>query len=90
MNLILLSYDLRDPGRNYEPLYREIKKMGTAEHVLKSVWLLKTQLNTVEIRDTLVRFLDSNDGIIVCQLNGAAAWQNVDVDNNTVKNVLSI
>jgi len=41
MSVFLISYDLRKPDYNYEPLYAALKKVN-AKHVQDSVWGLNT------------------------------------------------
>jgi hypothetical protein len=41
------------------------------------MFIVKTDLTCVQVRDDLDRFLDANDRIFVAELTGAAAWRNV-------------
>jgi hypothetical protein len=76
MSKMLVSYDLRKPGRNYQPLYARLDAWG-AKRVLESVWIMTANATEEEVRDDLLKYMDANDGILVVGLNGAAAWSSV-------------
>lgn len=80
MSLYLISYDLDQPGQNYDQLIAALKGKG-ATRVLYSAWALRTGSNAVQIRDWVKQFVDSNDRILVCPLEGWASW-NTMVDIN--------
>ena len=65
----IVSYDLRKPERNYEDLIKELKSFGTWWHQTGSVWIIVTSKTTVEVRDYLKQFVDSNDKLFVAQIN---------------------
>lgn len=44
MTLYNIDYDLRNPGRNYEPLYDAIKSYGQWAHPLDSMWIIETEI----------------------------------------------
>lgn len=71
----LLTYDLRTPGRDYSKLYEAIKKYDYAKPA-ESCYILKTSETCVQVRDYLFKYMDSNDGLFVAELTGAAAWYN--------------
>ncbi len=73
----LISYDLNRPGQNYEPLYRELERLG-AQRVLLSAWVLRSNSTPKQLADHLLRYIDSNDRLIVVDASSGAAWsQNV-------------
>ena len=43
MSSIIIEYDLRQPGRDYEALYNAIKSYEAWAHVTESTWLIKTE-----------------------------------------------
>ena len=73
MALYLISYDLKNPGRNYVPVYNLLARLR-AQRVLESVWLLESVAGAVAIRDTLAGVADGNDAVVVIELTKAAAW----------------
>ena len=74
MTIQQISYDLRAPGRNYQPLYDAIKSYGAWCHALESTWLVVTTENSGTVWSKLARYLDSNDGLLVTGLTAEAAW----------------
>ena len=69
-----ISYDLNNPGQNYDNLIEAIKKYGTYCKMNKSDWIISTNDNATTIRNNLKKYLDSNDRLFVGQLTGVAAW----------------
>lgn len=65
----VVAYDLRKPDRNYEDLIKELKSFGTWWHQTGSVWIIVTSKTTVEVRDYLKQFIDSNDKLFVSQIS---------------------
>lgn len=64
-----ISYDLRKPEQNYDALYNAIKSYGTWWHQTESVWIVVTKENAVNIRDFLIKQIDSNDKLFVVALH---------------------
>ena len=77
MTSMIIEYDLRAPGRNYDDLYKAIKAYGVWAHITESTWFIKTNENCAQVRDKLLKHMDSNDRIFVAVLTGVAAWRNV-------------
>ena len=67
MSVILVTYDLKQPGRNYAPVHDYLKKHTYCKG-LESVWLLDTYKNPATIRDELKPLVDKNDKIFVVKL----------------------
>jgi hypothetical protein len=74
MKTYLITYDLYRPGQQYTGLTDAIKGSGTWAHIQQSVWVIKSNLNAVSIRDILSAYLDQNDKLFVCELGNEAAW----------------
>jgi hypothetical protein len=77
MNSYLITYDLLSPGQDYTDLFEAIKKLGSWSHCLESIWIVKSNISSSEIRDKLNNNIDSNDKLLVVKLNGEAAWINL-------------
>ncbi|TMV94200.1 hypothetical protein FGG78_03960 [Thioclava sp. BHET1] len=83
MAIVLVTYDLKQPGRNYQPVYDYLKGFTYCKD-LESVWLLDTQQSTSQIRDALKQRIDANDKVFVTKLArdwasfnfGCAEWLN--------------
>ena len=85
MTSMIIEYDLRSPGRNYDDLYRAIKSYGAWAHITESTWFIKTSESCVQVRDKLLALMDGNDCIFVAVLTGVAAWNNVLCDSEYLK-----
>ncbi|OYZ18936.1 MAG: hypothetical protein B7Y39_12955 [Bdellovibrio sp. 28-41-41] len=64
-----ISYDLKNPGQNYDGLIEKIKSLGAWAHPCESYWLVDTQLNSAAVFNILKAFLDGNDVMIVSRFN---------------------
>ena len=63
--VFLISYDLRQPGRDYADLHKAIKSFATWAKPLESVWLVDTYLSAKDIYARLSPYLDQNDLIFI-------------------------
>ncbi len=68
----LISYDLDKPGQNYTGLISDLQRSG-AVRVLKSAWVINTSWSAVQIRDWVKQRTDSNDRVVVTELDNWAA-----------------
>ena len=68
MAIILLTYDLISPGRDYAPVHEHIKTNYTWCKGLESVWLLDTTYTVAQIRDALKNLIDDNDKLFVVRI----------------------
>ena len=64
---VLITYDLRKPGQDYQKLYDAICSIGQARKILQSVWVVKTSRKVPDIQEYLSKFIDSNDKLFVTQ-----------------------
>jgi hypothetical protein len=71
----LISYDLMAPGKNYEPLWDALRKIG-AVRVLESEWLCR-RVNTSPkgLAEYCVHFMDANDKIFVTEVADNYAYR---------------
>lgn len=76
-NSKIITYDLCNPGQNYDKLYEKIKSYGVWAHICESTWFISTSDSCVTVRDNLNSTLDNNDRLFVAELTGTAAWNNV-------------
>jgi len=71
MSIYTISYDLSNPGRDYESLSNAIKSYGNWWHQSGSVWLISSDtVSSSVIRDYLKGFIDRNDKLFVAKLSG--------------------
>lgn len=67
---IQVNYDLRKPGRNYEPVYDYLKSFSAWSRPLGSLWLVRTSKSAVTVRNELKRLVDGNDRVITFDVTG--------------------
>jgi len=77
MTSLIIEYDLRAPGRDYDSLFSAIKAYGIYAHITESTWFIKTNDSCIQVRDNLLAYMDTNDRLFVAALTGVAAWRNV-------------
>ncbi len=75
MAVLLVTYDLKAPGRNYGPVHDYLKTFTYCKG-LDSVWLLDTEKKTAAVRDHLKTLVDSNDEVFVVRLMQSWATYN--------------
>lgn len=73
MTVYQINYDLRKQ-RNYEALYERIKAYQSWCQPLESCWIISSSQSAEQIRDNLGAVMDTDDGLLVTELNGNAAW----------------
>lgn len=66
--IILVSYDLRKPGKDYGGLYEQLKITGAWWHHLDSTWLVQTTETPNQLYNRLRVHLDGNDFILLCEI----------------------
>lgn len=70
-----ISYDLREPGRNYEKVSNCIKSLGSWAKIHKSFWYVKSPLTADEAVAKIKAVLDANDLVYVVDASSNhAAW----------------
>lgn len=74
MDSYLIAYRLNDPEKDYSDLLDKIKEEYDTWYILDSTWLIKSNLNANQIRDSLKPYIDSNDKLLVVRLSGEGAW----------------
>lgn len=89
MDCFFISYDLCKPKQDYEKLIDKIKSFSKIVRVNKSCYLVQTTKQSVDIRDMLRPYIDSNDRLFVAKLTGQAAWSNCIDNNDHIKDCLT-
>lgn len=75
MAIVLVTYDLRQPGRNYQPVHDYLRQFTHCKQ-MESVWLLDTPVAPATIRDQLRARVDANDRVFVTRMQGEWASLN--------------
>jgi len=84
----IISYDLCEPGRNYDGLYEAIKSYYVWAAITESTWIVRTSSSSAEIWDRLNREVDANDRLFVAELSSEAKWKKTISSNEKVRKVL--
>lgn len=73
--VLIISYDLVNPGQNYESLLKLIKAYPGWARLGGSAYLISTSSTPVQVRDHLTQALDQNDKLFVGTLVAPSAWR---------------
>lgn len=77
-NNLHISYDLYNPGQNYEAVIERIKTLGNWAKIHKSFWFVSSSLSANQAADKVWEVMDVNDTVYVVDAkNNEAAWQNL-------------
>ncbi len=80
-NNLHISYDLYQPGQNYEAVIGAIKNLGDWANIHKSFWYVKSTLTAAQACDAVWKVCDANDKLYVVDAsNNTAAWHNLSDD----------
>ena len=64
-----VSYDLNDPGQNYEALKAELQSKGKSRKIQRSVWVVITSETCKQLFDRLKTHIDQNDDLFVTEIS---------------------
>lgn len=73
-NNLFISYDLMNPGQNYEKVAAAIKSLGPASKLLLSLWYVKSNYTAEQARDVVAKAVDPNDKILVVDVTNKTAY----------------
>ena len=74
MGILIVTYDLVNPGQNYEELLRKIRAYPGWAMLGGSSYLISTDATPVQVRDNLMAVLDRNDQLFVGICPVPSAW----------------
>lgn len=74
MTVLIVVYELSNPGQNYDEIIRRIKAYGTWARLGGSEYLIYTNSTPIQVRDNLKAALDTNDKLFVGTCVAPAAW----------------
>jgi len=77
MYTLLVSYDLKAPGKDYAKLWEFLKSYAWAKP-LESVWLIRTTSTPAQVRDAARNHIDQNDRIFVVDMTNSA-WASLNI-----------
>ena len=77
MRTYLVAYDLAKPNRNKHVIAQEIMGLGERwARPLESTWYVEGRISAAEVERRLADLLDSDDGLIVQQVENTALLSN--------------
>lgn len=68
--IILVTYDLKAPGRDYQKVYDLLKSSTAWWHYLESTWILSTSEDVSTWAQKLREVIDTNDSLFVVDITG--------------------
>lgn len=68
-SVYLISYDLCQPGQNYESVAKRIQRFPAWFHILQSAWFVQTSANANYIYEQVRQCLDQNDLLFVTRVD---------------------
>ena len=71
MSVIQINYDLKKPGRDYQPVYDYIKRHPWC-HLLDSCWLIRTNKSPGQVIREIKAHVDRNDEVAVFDVTGVS------------------
>ena len=71
-NNLLITYDLKMQGKDYETLIDAIKSFPKWARLQGSVWYIKSDLSARQVKEFLSDYIDNNDSLFVAEMKDAA------------------
>lgn len=67
---LLITYDLKKPGQNYNELYEAIKNSGEWQHPLESTWVVKvgSWVSANDVFNQLRPYIDDGDFLLIVDI----------------------
>ena len=66
----LISYNLREPAQKRGQLEAELENDLSGENILRSEWIVESNLTAPELFDQLKRHLKSDDRVLIVKVPG--------------------
>ena len=78
-NNLHISYDLKEPGKNYEAVIAKIKSVsGKWAKIHKSYWYVNSVFTAEQTAAAVWTVMDASDTVYVVDAsNNTAAWRNI-------------
>lgn len=67
--VLLITYDLKTPGKIYTNFYDAIKTQGIWWHYLSTTWLVETTRSSQEVYNNLSPHLGGSDLILIIEIS---------------------
>lgn len=63
--VLLVTYDLKTPLRDYAPFYEALKQQGAWLHYLDSTWLISTSHTPQQLYNAVVSHITTSDRLLI-------------------------
>ena len=84
MNNLFISYDLKNPGQNYDRVIAAIKTLGSWAKVQYSLFYVSSVYSAKQAAEIVRRAQDANDTLIVIDTTAnEAVWYGIDQEVST-------
>jgi hypothetical protein len=88
MPCYIVTYELKQPRREYMDFIGAIKSYDEWAQVLESTWAIVTDAPAVEVRDHLWELVHPDDGLFVVESGRDASWKDVRCENQWLRDHL--
>jgi hypothetical protein len=85
--VLLVTYDLRTAGRDYNPFFESLKQQGNWWHYISSTWLISTLLSPQQLYSNVVRHITTSDSLLIIPIKrpywgylSNEAWEWIDAN----------
>jgi hypothetical protein len=85
---LFISYDLIDPGQNYDAVQRAIKRLGRWYKVQYSVFYVNTSLSAQQAYNFVTLAMDANDHLLVIEARGAVVSSHMPLNDIAAVNAV--
>lgn len=80
-NNLHISYDLMNPGQNYQKAINAVQALGSWAKIHQSFWYVNSTYSARQACDAIAAVLDTNDKVyVVDATNKEAAWNKLPDD----------
>ena len=63
--ILVVTYDLKTPGKDYGPLYEVLKQQGQWWHYITSTWLIYTAKTPLEVHAAVTPHIAVQDYVLI-------------------------
>ncbi len=75
MTTYLIAYNSKTPGADNSGLSKAIQEAyQTSCRCLDSTWIVVSEKDVVQVRDSLMSHVDAHDRLLVCEITKNMAW----------------
>ena len=68
IQVLIVTYDLKTPGKSYAPFFETLKQQGPWSHYLSSTWLIATTKDAEQLYAAVEPHLSTTDSILIAPI----------------------